>query len=147
MLKGINASELAKKAGRSKGTEFAKNGAKNAVGRTSVDKAIQKGVDTAAEKAIGAAFAFATGGAAAGIKRKRDKRRERRDAVDLARQVGGTFSPNVIIGSARHHVVWLEDKTPYRVIPELPESAGPLEELPDIKHFCGVRREPKRRRL
>jgi hypothetical protein len=53
------------------------------------------------DKAIGAVFAFAGGGAAAAIKRKRDKREERRDAADLARQVGGTFSLNVIIGSER----------------------------------------------
>jgi hypothetical protein len=108
-----------------------------------VDKAFQKGLDKAADKAIGAVFTFVTGGAAVAIKRKRDKRKERRDAADLARQVGGTFSLNVIIGSERYHVVWLMDETPYRVIPELPEDAGPMEELPDLTHFRGVRHEPE----
>jgi hypothetical protein len=110
-----------------------------------VDKAFQKGLDKAADKAIGAVFTFVTGGAAVAIKRKRDKRKERRDAADLARQVGGTFSLNVIIGSERYHVVWLADETPYRVIPELPKDAGPVEELPDLTHFRGVRHSPSRR--
>lgn len=144
MLNGIKAGELVKKAGGAKGAELAKNGAKKAANHKAVDKAFQKGLDTTAEKAMGAVFAFATGGgAAAAIKRKRDKRKERRDAADLARQVGGTFSLNVIIGSERYHVVWLGDETPYRVIPELPEDVGPVEELPDIKHFRGVRHTPK----
>jgi hypothetical protein len=54
-------------------------------------------------------------------KRKRDKRKERRDAADLARQVGGTFSLNVIIGSECYHVVWLGDETP------LPRHSGAAE--------------------
>jgi hypothetical protein len=132
MLMGIKAGELVKKAGGAKAAELAKKAAKH--------KAFQKGMDKTAEKAIGAVFTFATtGGAAAAIKRKRDKRKERRDAADLARQVGGTFSLNVIIGSDRYHVVWLADETPYRVIPDLPKDAGPLEELPDLKLFRGVR--------
>jgi len=139
MLKGIKAGELVKKAGGAKGAELAKNGAKKAANH----KAFQKGIDMTAEKAIGAVFTFATGGAAAAVMRKRDKRKERRDAADLARQVGGTFSLNVIIGSERYHVVWLADETPYRVIPELPKDAGPLEELPDLRLFSGVRHKPK----
>jgi hypothetical protein len=143
MPKGIKAGELVKKAGGAKGAELAKNGAKKLANHKAVDKAFQKGLDKTAETAIGAVFAFATGGAAAAIKRKRDKRKERRDAADLARQVGGTFSLNVIIGSERYHVVWFVDETPYRVIPELPKDAGPVEELPDLKHFRGVRHKPK----
>jgi hypothetical protein len=143
MLKGIKAGELVKKAGGAKGAELAKNGAKKAANHKAVDKAFKKGIDTSVDKAIGAVFAFAGGGAGAAIKRKRDKRKDRRDAADLARQVGGTFSLNVIIGSERYHVVWLKDETPYRVIPELPNDAGPVEELPDIKHFRGERRTPK----
>lgn len=136
MLKVIKAGELVKKVGGAKAAELAKKAAKH----KAVDKAFQKGMDKTAEKAIGAVFTFATtGGAAAAIKRKRDKRKERRDAADLARQVGGTFSLNVIIGSERYHVVWLADETPYRVIPDLPKDAGPLEELPDLKLFRGVR--------
>jgi hypothetical protein len=146
MLKGIKAGELVKKACGAKGAELAKNGAKKAASHKAVDRAFQKGLDRTAETAIGAVFTFATGGATAAIKRKRDKRKERRDAADLARQVGGTFSLNVIIGSERYHVVWLGDETPYRVIPELAEDAGPVEELPDIKHFRGVRHKPKSRR-
>jgi hypothetical protein len=143
MLKGIKAGELVKKAGAAKGAELAKNGAKKAANHKAVDKAFQKGLDKAADTAIGAVFTFATGGAAAAVKRKRDRRQERRDAADLARQVGGTFSLNVIIGSERYHVVWLADETPYRVIPGLPNDAGPLEELPDLKLFSGVRHKPK----
>lgn len=131
MLKGVKVGDLVK------------DGAKKAVNHKAVDKAIQKGLDKTAEAAIGAVFAFATGGAAAAIKRKRDKRNERRDAADLARQVGGTFSLDVIIGSERYQVVWLEDETPYRVIPELPKDAGPLDELPDLEHFRGERHRPK----
>jgi hypothetical protein len=143
MLKGIKAGELLKKAGGAKGAELAKNGAKKAANHKAVDRAFQKGIDKTAEKAIAAVFSFATGGAVAATKRKRDKRKERRDAADLARQVGGTFSLNVIIGSERYHVVWLADETPYRVIPELPKDTGPLEELPDLKLFRGVRDKPK----
>ena len=144
MLKGIKAGELVKKAGGAKGAELAKNGVKKAVDHKAFDKAFKKGIDKAADKAIGAVFTFATSGAAAAaIKRKLDKRKERRDAADHARQVGGTFSLDVIIGSERHHVVWLPDKTPYRVIPELPKDAGPLEELPDLKLFNGRRDKPK----
>ena len=143
MLKGIRPGELVKKAGGAKGAELAKTGAKKAANHKAVDKAFQKGMDKSVEKAIGAVFAFTTGGAAAAIKRKRDKRKERREAGDLARQVGGTFSLNVIIGSERYHVVWLADETPYRVIPGLPKDAGPLEEQPDLKLFRGVRYKPK----
>lgn len=140
MLKGIKAGELVKKAGGAKGAELVKKAANH----KAVDKAFRKGMYKSAEKAIGAVFTFATtGGAAAAIKRKRDKRKERRYAADLARQVGGTFSLNVIIGSERYHVVWLADETPCRVIPELPRDAGPLEELPDLKLFHGVRDKPK----
>ena len=131
MLKGIKTGELVK------------NGAEKVANHKAVDKAFQKGLDKAADKAIGAVFTFVTGGAAVAIKRKRDKRKERRDASDLARQVGGTFSLNVIIGSERYHVVWLGDETPYRVIPELPEDAGPVEEMPDLTHFRGVRHKPE----
>src|SRR4051812_10238242 len=99
MPKGIKAGELVKKAGGAKGAELAKKGAKKVANHKAVDKAIQKGLDKTADAAIGAVFTFATGGAAVAIKRKRDKRKERRDAADLARQVGGTFSLNVIIGS------------------------------------------------
>jgi hypothetical protein len=143
VIKGIKAGELVKKAGGAKRAELAKNGLKKAANHKAVDKAFQKGIDKTAERAISAAFTFATGGAAAAIKRKRDKRKERRDAADLARQVDGTFSLNVIIGSERYHVVWLADETPYRVIPELPKDVGPLEELPDLSLFRGARNKPK----
>jgi hypothetical protein len=143
MPRGIIAGDLVNKAVAGRGAELVKSGAKTIANNKAVDKAFQKGFDKAAEAAIGAVFAFATGGAAAAYSRKRDKREARRDATDLARQVGGTFSLNVMIGSERYNVVWLADKTPYRVIPELPKDAGPLEELPDLKHFRGVRHEPK----
>jgi hypothetical protein len=143
MFKGINLGELVKLAGATKGAELAKNGAKKAAEHKAVDAALRKGIDKSAETAIGAVFGFATGGAGAAINRKRDKRRQRRDAADLAHQVGGTFSLNVIIGSDRHHVVWLADETPYRGIPDLPKGAGPLEEQHDLKLFCGVRHKPK----
>jgi hypothetical protein len=146
MLKGMKAGELVKKAGGAKGAELAKNGAKKAANHKAVDGAFQKGLDATADRAIGAVFGFATGGAAAAFNRRRDTRKERRDAADLARQVGGTFSLNVIIGSERYHVVWLADTTPYRVIPDLPKDAGPMEELTDIKHFRGERHKPKSQR-
>jgi hypothetical protein len=76
MFKGIKTGELVK------------NGAEKVANHKAVDKAFQKGLDKAADKAIGAVFTFVTGGAAVAIKRKRDKRKERRDAADLARQVG-----------------------------------------------------------
>jgi hypothetical protein len=142
MFKGLNAAELVKKVSGAKGAELAKSGAKKAAKHGAVDKAIQKGVDSTAEKAIAAAFTLAGGGATTAIKRKRDRRKERRDAVDLARQVGGTYSLNVLIGSDRHHVVWLEDETPYRVFPEL-NNGEALNELPDLKLFRGVRHRPK----
>ena len=112
MIKGINAGELVKKAGGGKGAELAKNGVKRVADHKAVDRAFKKGIDKSADRVIAAAFAFATGGASAAIQRKRDKWKERRDAADLARQVDGTFSLNVIIGSERYHVVWLADETP-----------------------------------
>jgi hypothetical protein len=129
-----------------KAGELVKSGAKKAASNKAVDRAVQNGLDKTADKAIAAVFGFATGGAAAAVKRKRDRRKERRDAADLARQVGGTFSLNVIIGSERHHVVWLADETPYRVIPQLPNDTGPLEELPDLRLFRGLRQTPKPRK-
>ena len=141
MLKGVKAGELVKKAGGIKGAELAKKGAKKVANH----KAVQKGIDKAAEKAIGAVVTFATGGAAVALKRTRDKRKERRDAADLARQVGGTFSLNVIIGLERYHVVWLADETPYRVIPDLPKDAGPLEEVPDRSCSVACAISPSRR--
>lgn len=143
MPKGINPGDLVKAAGSAKGAQLLKDGAQKAAHHKAVDKAFQKGMDKAADGAIGAAFGFATGGGAAALKRARDRRKERRDAADLARQVGGTYSLNVIVGSKRHHVVWLADGAPYRLMPEASKDAGPLAELSDLKHFCGERREPK----
>jgi len=146
MLKGTKAAELIKKAGGAKGAELAKNGTKKAASHKAVQTAVQSGIETGVDKAVGTVAAFATGGAAAAVKRRQDKRTERRYAVDLARQVGGTYSLNVIIGSDRHHVVWLADETPYRVVPELAKDTGPLAEMPDLKLFRGARRTPKPRK-
>jgi hypothetical protein len=115
--------------------------ARKAANHKAVDKAVDKAVQGAADKAAAAVIGFATGGAGAAIARRRGKRANRRYVRDLARQVGGSYSYDVIIGSGRYCVVWIDD-APYRVVPDLPESAGPLEELPDIQNFRGVRHKP-----
>jgi hypothetical protein len=109
------------------------------------NKAIVKVRDKFVQQAAAAAVGYATRDAGAAIGRGRAKLSDRRYVRDLARQVGGSYSYDVIIGSGRYCVVW-KGNVPYRVVPDLPEGTGPWEELPDLQNFCGVRHEPRSRR-
>jgi hypothetical protein len=108
-------------------------------------KAIEKARDKAVQQTAASVISFATSRGGATIVRRLARRADRRYVEDLARQVGGSYSYDVIIGPGRYCVVWIDD-APYRVVPDLPKGTGPLEELPDLQNFCGARHKPRSRR-
>ena len=123
------------------GSGNAANVVKEVAKKAANHKAVKKAGQVAVDKAAAAVVSFATGGAGSAIARRRGERANRRYVRDLAFQKGGTYSYDVIIGSGRYCVVWIDD-APYRVVPDLPEDTGPLEELPDLQNFRGVRHKP-----
>ena len=68
-------------------------------------------------------------------------RKNRRLAVQLALQKGGTYDRAVIAGD-RYWVVWVQDKTPSFVYPPLPEDLGPLAERLELQNYQGNRIDP-----
>jgi hypothetical protein len=126
---------LAKKAattGGSKALELAKQ----AAGSKSVKTTSNKQADAIVTAVAGS---VTTGGTAA-LTRRLAKRKNRRLAVDLARQIGGTYSTAIIAGD-RYWVVWQEE-TPFDVFPALPEGSEPLAERRELQNYQGTRMNP-----
>jgi hypothetical protein len=60
--------------------------------------------------------------------------------VDLARQIGGTYSTAIIAGD-RYCVVW-QQETPFDVFPALPKDLEPLAERRELQNYQGTRIKP-----
>lgn len=126
---------LAKKAatnGGSKALELAKQ----ATQRKSVKTASNKQVDAIVTAVAGSV----TAGGTAELKRRLARRKNRRLAVDLARQIGGTYSTAIIAGD-RYWVVW-QQETPFDVFPALPQGSEPLVERRELQNYQGSRIKP-----
>ncbi len=78
------------------------------------------------------ASSVTTGGTAA-LTRRLAKRKNRRLAVDLAQQIGGTYSPAIIAG-LRYWVVW-QQETPFDIFPPLPNGAGPMAQRRELQNY------------
>ena len=131
--KAVELAAKAAAAGSSKAWELAKRGAGN--------KAVKKAVTKAGESAAVAAAAGATKGGGTYLARRREDRKHRRLAMDLARQIGGQVSVRAVIAGDRYYVVWRGDK-PVDTFPALPKTAGPLNERPELTGFVGRRVTP-----
>ena len=114
--------------------------------RVAGNKAVKKAVINAGENAVSAAVAGTTKSA---IKsgstypaRRREDRKHRRLATDLARQIDGQVSLGTVIADARYHVVWQGDE-PVRCFPALPKNLGPLNERFELPSSV-ERRAPRR---
>jgi hypothetical protein len=127
--------ELAKKAATSGGSKAAKI-AKHAAENKSVKTATERQLDAV----VTAVAASLTAGGTAALTRPFANRKNRRLAVQLARQIGGTYDRAIIAGD-RFWVVW-QGETPFDVYPPLPESLGPLAERRELQNYQGVRIDP-----
>lgn len=85
-----------------------------------------------------------TAGGGATVARRIAERRNRRLAVDLAGQIGGTYSEGTVIAGDRYFVVW-QGETPFDVFPALPKGLEPLAERRELQDYQGARSTPPRR--
>jgi hypothetical protein len=74
----------------------------------------------------------------------RDRRVYRDRAIKLARQIGGRFSEDTIIGGEPHFVVW-KDGTPVQAFPHVEDVAGRPELTGFDQSLTRVPRAPRRR--
>jgi hypothetical protein len=125
---------LAKQAanGRSKAAKLALQAAQNKSVKTATDAQVDAIVTAVADS-------VAAGGKAA-LTRPFANRRHRRLAVQLARQIGGTYARAIIAGS-RYWVVW-QDEIPFEVYPPVPEGIGPLADCRELQNYHGIRIDP-----
>jgi hypothetical protein len=86
--------------------------------------------------AVGKTVAVAvTAGGRAALTRRFANRENSRLAVQMARQIGGTYA-RAIIARDRYWVVW-QDETPFEVYPPLPKGLGPLAERRELQNYQG----------
>ena len=126
---------LAKNAAMNGGGKAAKL-AKQVAQNKSVKKAIDKQVDAVVVSVAG----VLTAGGTAALTRPFANHKNRRLAVQLARQIGGTYARAIIAGD-RYWVVW-QDDTPFEVYPPLPKDIGPLAERRELQNYQGIRIDP-----
>jgi hypothetical protein len=120
-------------AGGSKALELIRRGASN--------EAINKAVTGAGERAAKNAVDGATKRGGTYLAGRREDRKHRLLAMDLARQIGGEVSIRTVIVGERYYVVWRGDE-PVDSFPMLPKSAGSLAERPELSGFVGRRVAP-----
>jgi hypothetical protein len=126
---------LAKSAATNRGSkalQLAKQAARNESVKTAADKQFDAIVKTVAGSV--------TAGGKAALSRGFATRKNRLLAVELARQIGGTYSRAVIAGD-RYWVVW-RDETPFEVFPPLPKGIGPVAERRELQNYQGRRIDP-----
>lgn len=114
-------------------TKLAKQAAENKSVRTAIGKQLD---------VVGATLAASvTVAGKAALGRPFANRKNRRLAVQVARQiVGGTYARAVIAGD-RYWVVW-QDETPFEVYPPLPECIGTLAERRELQNYQARRLTP-----
>lgn len=128
--------ELAKKAAETTGAktlELLKKGAGN--------KQVQKAATKAGEGVVASATAQATKGGTNFLTQRRAERKHKQLAIDLAGQIGGSFSERTVIAGERYFVVWRGNE-PIDTFPSLPKNLAPLTERPELQDFQGPRRSP-----
>lgn len=131
--KAVELAAKAAAAGGSKAWGLAKRGAGN--------KAVKKAATKAGEGAAVTAAAGAATGGGTYLASRREDRKHRRLAMDLARQIGGQVSARTVIDGERYYVVWRGDE-PLDTFPALPKTAVALNERPELTGFVGRRVTP-----
>lgn len=110
--------------------------------RGTTSKAFKKAAEKAGERAALAAATGAAAGSGTYLANRREDRKQRQLAMDLARQIGGSVSAGTVIAGERYYVVW-RGNTPLASFPALPTAAGALEKRPELIDFVGRRLTPK----
>jgi len=105
------------------------------------NKAIREAVNKAYEQAAKNAVDGATKRGGTYLAGRREDRKHRLLAMDLARQIGGEVSIRTVIAGERYYVVWRGDE-PVDSFPMLPKSEGSLVERPELTGFVGRRVAP-----
>jgi hypothetical protein len=105
-------------------------------------KSVKKAKDKQLDAVVTAVAASVTAGGMAALRWPFANRKNRRLAVKMALQIGGTYSEEVIIAGDWYRVVWAQDETPFEVYPPLPEGIEPLAECRELKNFQGIRIDP-----
>lgn len=103
--------------------------------------ASNKAVSTAVTAAGEQAAINAVGGATSRGTTYFTGRKNRRLAMDLARQIGGQVSLRTVIAGERYNVVWRGDE-PVESFPTLPKDLGSLAERTELTGFVGLRVVP-----
>ena len=109
---------------------------KSAAQNKSLKTATKKQVDAAVTDLAASVIADGT----AALTRPFANRKNRRLAVQMAGQIGGTYARPIIAGD-RYWVVW-QDETPFEAYPPLPEGLGPLAERRELQNYQGIRIDP-----
>jgi hypothetical protein len=117
--------------------------AKRVVGNKAVKTAVVNAGESAAKAAVAGATKSAINRGSTYPARRREDRKHRRLATDLARQIGGQVSLGTVIAADRYHVVWRSDE-PVDCFPTLPKNLGPLNERFELTSFVGPRVTPRR---
>jgi hypothetical protein len=104
------------------------------------NKSVKMATDTQVEAIVTAVAGSVAAGGTAALTRPFARRKHRRLAVQLARQIGGTYARAIIAGS-RYWVVW-QDEIPFEVYPPVPEGIGPLAERRELQNYQGIRIDP-----
>jgi hypothetical protein len=109
--------------------------------RSASNKAVSVAVTRAGEQAAKNAADGATKRGGTYPAGRREDRKHRLLAMDLARQIGGEVSIRTVIAGERYYVVWRGDE-PVDSFPMLPKTAGSLAERPELSAFVGRRVAP-----
>jgi hypothetical protein len=107
------------------------------------NKSVKTATDKQLDAVVTAVAAFVTAVGTAALRRPFANRKNRRLAVQLARQIGGTYARDrAIIAGDRYWVVWAQEGTPFEVYPPLPKGIGPLAERRELQNYQGIRIDP-----
>jgi hypothetical protein len=105
--------------------------------------AAQSAVAKEAGKKILLAGAGAVGNAGGGLATRRQiRRRNRKLAISLARQMQGQYSEDTIVAGEERYIVWLNGEPRY-AFPPLDETQGELGDRPELQTFPdALRKDP-----
>jgi hypothetical protein len=127
-----NGGSVAVQMAMAKAWKLVKQAAENKLVRTAFDKQLDAVLTAEADSV--------TAGGKAALTRPFANRKNRRLAVHMALQIGGTYDLT-IIDDDWYWVVW-QGETPFAAYPRLPEGLGPLAERPELKNYRRDRIDP-----
>jgi hypothetical protein len=122
------------------GRKFARSRPAKAAGRFARSDSAKK-VGSEAEKVVLAGVGTLLAGAGTAVtngwRSRRDRRRNREDAITYARQVQGKFSEDTdtLVEDRRRFVVWDKAGVPVKAFPPLEGDAARIKDVPELKDF------------